>query len=76
MSARETSIGWVPDYENMEWKGLESFTPEQFRTVMAIKHDEWELELTAHDELFEILKSRLPRELQLRRELVHLSLGA
>jgi phosphoenolpyruvate carboxykinase (GTP) len=74
--ARETSIGWVPAYENMEWKGLESFTPEQFRAVMAIKHDEWELELTAHDELFETLKSRLPRDLQLRRELVHLSLDA
>ena len=75
-SARETSLGWVPVYENLEWRGLESFTPEQFRAVMAIKHDEWELELTAHDELFEALKSRLPRELQLRRELVHLSLSA
>jgi phosphoenolpyruvate carboxykinase (GTP) len=74
--ARETAIGRVPDYKDMEWKGLESFTPEQFQAVMAIKHDEWELELAAHDELFETLKSRLPRELQLRRELVHLSLGA
>jgi len=75
-SARESAIGWIPDYDNLEWKGLESFTPEQFRAVMAIKQDEWELELTAHDELFESLKSRLPRELQLRRELVHLSLDA
>ena len=75
-SARETAIGWVPDYDDMEWKGLESFTPERFRAVMAIKHDEWELELTAHDELFDTLKNRLPRELQLRRELVHLALGA
>jgi phosphoenolpyruvate carboxykinase (GTP) len=74
--ARETAIGWIPEYEDMDWKGLESFTPEQFRAVMAIKHDEWELELTAHDELFDTLKNRLPRELQLRRELVHLSLGA
>ena len=75
-SARETAIGWVPDYDDMEWKGLESFTPERFRAVMAIKHDEWKLELTAHDELFDTLKNRLPRELQLRRELVHLALGA
>ena len=75
-SARESALGWVPDYEDLEWNGLESFTQDQFRVVMAIKRDEWELELTAHDELFETLKSRLPRELQLRRELVHLSLGA
>jgi phosphoenolpyruvate carboxykinase (GTP) len=74
--ARESSIGWVPDYEDLEWTGLESFTQDQFRVVMAIKRDEWELELTAHDELFDTLKNRLPRELQLRRELVHLSLGA
>ncbi|OFW20180.1 MAG: phosphoenolpyruvate carboxykinase [Acidobacteria bacterium RIFCSPLOWO2_02_FULL_59_13] len=75
-SARESSIGWVPDYEDLEWKGLESFTQEQFRAVMAIKHDEWKLELIAHDELFATLKSRLPRELQLRHDLVHLSLEA
>ena len=43
---------------------------------MAIKHDEWELELSAHDELFKSLGDRLPRELQLRREMLHLSLGA
>ena len=74
--ARETAIGWVPEYEDLEWKGLESFSREQFRSVMAIKHDEWELELSAHDELFKALGDRLPRELQLRREMLHLSLGA
>jgi len=73
--ARETPIGWVPEFEDLEWKGLESFSHEQFNAAMAIKHDEWELELTAHDELFDTLKGRLPRELQLRREVVHLSLG-
>jgi phosphoenolpyruvate carboxykinase (GTP) len=73
--AAETPIGWVPEYEDMEWRGLESFSHDQFSSVMAIKHDEWELELTAHDELFGTLRSRLPRELQLRREAVHLSLG-
>jgi len=74
--ARETAIGWVPDYEDLEWKGLESFSRDQFRAVIAIKHDEWELELSAHDELFKALGNRLPRELQLRREMLHLSLGA
>ena len=74
--ARETAIGWVPDYEDLEWKGLESFSRDQFRAVIAIKHDEWELELYAHDELFKALGDRLPRELQLRREMLHLSLGA
>jgi len=76
VSARESAIGWVPEFENLEWKGLESFSRERFQTLMAIKGDEWKRELSAHDELFDSLKDRLPRELQLRRELVHLSLGA
>ena len=74
-SARESAIGWVPEFKDLEWKGLESFTPERFQTLMGIKDDEWNRELIAHDELFESLKDRLPRELQLQRELVHLSLA-
>ena len=74
--ASETPLGWVPDFEDLEWSGLESFSPEQYHAVTAIRHDEWELELAAHDELFETLKTSLPRELQLRRELLHLTLSA
>lgn len=74
--ASETPLGWVPDFEDLEWSGLESFSPEQYHSVTAIRHDEWELELAAHDELFDTLKASLPRELQLRREMLHLTLGA
>jgi phosphoenolpyruvate carboxykinase (GTP) len=75
-SARETPIGWVPEYESIEWAGLESFSREQYSTVSSIRHDEWELELQSHDALFDSLRARLPRELILRKELLHLSLGA
>jgi phosphoenolpyruvate carboxykinase (GTP) len=74
--ASETPLGWVPDFEDLEWSGLESFSPEQYHSVTAIRHDEWELELAAHDQLFETLKASLPRELQLRREMLHLTLSA
>jgi len=74
--AQETAIGWVPDFEDIEWKGLEKFTREQFSALTSIKHDEWEPELASHDELFESLKARLPKELQLRREALHLGLAA
>ena len=72
--ATETSLGWVPDFEDLEWKGLESFSQEQFRAVTSIRHDEWESELEAHDDLFRSFEGCLPRELQLRRELLHLNL--
>jgi phosphoenolpyruvate carboxykinase (GTP) len=75
-SGIETPLGWVPDYDDLEWTGLEKFTRDQFKSITAIKHDEWEAELQSHDELFERLKDRLPRQLQLRRQMLHLDLGA
>jgi phosphoenolpyruvate carboxykinase (GTP) len=75
-SGIETPLGWVPDYDDLEWTGLEKFTRDQFKAITSIKHDEWEVELQSHDELFARLRDRLPRQLQLRREMLHLDLGA
>ncbi|MCC6610460.1 MAG: phosphoenolpyruvate carboxykinase (GTP) [Burkholderiales bacterium] len=70
----ETPLGWVPDFEDLEWSGLGGFSREQYRSATAIRRDEWESELASHDELFRKLKDRLPRQLQLRREMLHLDL--
>jgi len=75
-SGIETPLGWVPDYDDLEWTGLEKFGRDHFKAITSIKHDEWEIELQSHDELFERLKDRLPRQLQLRRQMLHLDLGA
>jgi phosphoenolpyruvate carboxykinase (GTP) len=74
--AVETPLGWVPDYDDLEWSGMSAFTRDQFKTATTIKHDEWEAELALHDELLGKLKDRLPRQLALRREMLHLVLGA
>ena len=73
--ALETAIGWVPEYQDLEWAGLEGFTAEQYRSVSSVRSDDWLLELDAHDNLFDSLKARLPRELMLRKELLRLSIG-
>jgi phosphoenolpyruvate carboxykinase (GTP) len=73
--AVDTPLGWVPAYEDLDWTGLERFSREQFATATAIRHDEWQDELALHDELFERLAPRLPRELALRREELGLALG-
>jgi phosphoenolpyruvate carboxykinase (GTP) len=73
--AVETPIGWLPEFDDLEWSGLENFTREKFEAITAIHADEWAAELSAHDELFAALKSSLPRELQLRRELLQINLG-
>ena len=69
--ALETSIGWVPQYEDLDMKGLENdITPEKFAELQAIDPEEWQRELLMQDELFFKLYSSLPKELIFQRELL------
>ena len=70
----ETPLGWVPDYDDLEWAGLDAFTREQFKSATTIRHDEWEAELASQDEFLGKLKDHLPRQLALRRERLSLDL--
>ena len=72
-TARQTNLGWMPNYEDIDWTGLEGFSEEQFNELMEIDAEIWKHELETHDELFEELKKRLPREMVLKRELLTLS---
>ncbi len=68
--AHETVIGWMPFYEDINWKGLENYSRETFDAVMAINADEWRHEITSQDDLFFKLYARLPKELIFQRELL------
>jgi phosphoenolpyruvate carboxykinase (GTP) len=70
----ESPIGWMPRYEDLDWRGLESFTREQFRSLMSIDRAVWQRELLSHEELFMKLYDRLPKELLFIRELILSSL--
>ncbi len=65
----ETPLGWMPRYEDMDWRGLD-FTREQFEKVMKIDRDKWIKEIATHDELFFTLYDRLPKEMTFIRELL------
>jgi phosphoenolpyruvate carboxykinase (GTP) len=67
----ETSIGWVPQYEDLDMKGLEGeITAEKFNDMQRIDPEEWQRELLMQDELFFKLYSSLPKELIFQRELL------
>lgn len=69
-SAVESPIGWMPRYEDLDWSGRENFTREQFANIMTIDREPWKQELLSHEELFERLYDKLPKEFFFIRELL------
>jgi len=66
---RESPIGWVPRYEDIDWTDLD-FPRETFEELQAIDRRAWRTEVLAHEELFFDLHDRLPKEMIYERELL------
>jgi phosphoenolpyruvate carboxykinase (GTP) len=66
---RETAIGWVPRYEDIDWAGLD-FSRESFEALMSVDRAAWRKEVIAHEELFIELHDHLPPEMIYERELL------
>jgi phosphoenolpyruvate carboxykinase (GTP) len=65
----ETPLGWMPRYDDLDWRGLD-FTEEQFNAAMSLDRDLWIKEIASHDDLFFKLYDRLPKEMTFIRELL------
>ena len=72
-SAIESPLGWMPRYEDIDLNGL-NLTKEQFNKLMEVDREAWKQEILSHEELFEKLYDRLPKEFILMRELILSSL--
>jgi phosphoenolpyruvate carboxykinase (GTP) len=66
---KETPIGWVPRYEDIEWAGLD-FPKEQFDELQRFDREAWRKEILDHENLFLDLHSHLPKEMIFERELL------
>ena len=66
---KETPIGWVPHYDDVEWQGLD-FPREKFEALQAFDRQAWRNEVLGHEELFLDLHDRLPPEAIYERELL------
>ncbi len=67
--ARETPVGWMPHYEDLNWDGLD-FSYEQWQELMRIDSETLLAQTLGHDELFLKLWDYMPKELLWQRDLL------
>jgi phosphoenolpyruvate carboxykinase (GTP) len=60
----------MPRYHDLNWKGLEDFTEQDFLECLSVDRAEWDAELLQIEELFMRLHTRLPSEMAAIRSLV------
>ncbi len=68
-SAVESPIGWMPSYEDLDMSGLD-FSKEDFDEIMSIDREDWKSELLDHQDLFEKMYDRTPKDFFFMRELL------
>ena len=67
--ARESPIGWMPRYEDFDWRGLD-LPKDQFEELQRVDPALWRREVIQHEELFIDLHDHLPPEMVYERELL------
>jgi len=67
--AVESPLGWMPRYQDINWEGLE-FSGEEFEKIMTVDREPMKQELFGHEELFEKMYDKLPKEFFYMRELL------
>jgi phosphoenolpyruvate carboxykinase (GTP) len=66
---RETPIGWMPRYEDIDWRGLD-FPREAFDQLQAFDRKAWRSEVMGQEEMLIELHDHLPPEMIYERELL------
>jgi phosphoenolpyruvate carboxykinase (GTP) len=65
----------MPSFEDLDWRGLERVSQEQFAELERVDREAWKQELQSHDELFGKLGKRLPNALETQLGQLHQNLA-
>jgi phosphoenolpyruvate carboxykinase (GTP) len=60
----------MPRFEDIDWSGIENLNRETFDKTMNIDRELWKKEVLSHEELFERIYDKLPKEFFFIRELL------
>ena len=66
---RETAIGWMPRYDDIDWTGLD-YPREKFDRLQTFDGAAWHAEVMALEEWLTTLRDHLPPEIMYERELL------
>ena len=69
VGAQESPLGWIPRYEDIDWRGLD-YSQEQWNQLMGFDRGKAKMQTLQHEELFLKLFARLPHEMSYERELL------
>ncbi len=58
--ATESVLGWIPEYDGLDWTGLDSITRERFDELVRLDPLLWLTELDQQAEFFQKLGDKLP----------------
>lgn len=67
--AKETPLGWVPRYKDIDWRGLD-YSKEDWDKLMDIDREALKMQTLQHEQLFLKLFDHLPKEMIFERELL------
>jgi phosphoenolpyruvate carboxykinase (GTP) len=73
VQANKTALGWMPQFEDIDWSGIE-ITKEEFQQLNMVDANAWKQELTLHKEWFDKMGDKLPDQLAQNHSLFELSL--
>jgi phosphoenolpyruvate carboxykinase (GTP) len=67
--AKESPIGWLPRYQDIDWRGLD-YTPAEWAALMGFDRERAKAQTLSHEELFISLWDHLPKEFIFERDLL------
>ena len=74
--ARETALGWMPKFEDLNWEGLDAISEERFECLMRVDAGAWREECKLQSDWLDKLRPRVPRSLLLKRDQLELAVIA
>jgi phosphoenolpyruvate carboxykinase (GTP) len=58
--ATRTPLGYLPGHKDLDWRGLDGFSPDRYKSISAIDYGAWRDELPMHKEFIDKLGDGVP----------------